>query len=234
MADAAGTAGAADTVDAVDAADPAGGTPPDSGTDPGGTAPPPDRGTVPGADPGAGTAPDLRADPAPAPEPPEDVLHIVAPEQFAALAHPLRQRLLFALGQRPATVSQLAVQLDAKKGNLAHHLKVLREAGLIRIAATRQVRGGTEQYYQRTARSMLVAEPQAAGTAAMLGAFAQELDRSTGEHALRLRHLRLSPDRARALGEALTRLVDEAEQEPEGEPVHGVLVAMYEQASPSV
>ncbi|KJY27836.1 ArsR family transcriptional regulator, partial [Streptomyces sp. NRRL S-444] len=29
--------------------------------------------------------------------PPADVLEIGAPEQFAALAHPLRQRLLFAL-----------------------------------------------------------------------------------------------------------------------------------------
>ncbi|CAM5610189.1 hypothetical protein SVIOM74S_07164 [Streptomyces violarus] len=47
---------------------------------------------------------------------------------------------------RPATTSQLAAQLDAKKGNVAHHLKVLREAALVHIAGTRQVRGGTEQY----------------------------------------------------------------------------------------
>ncbi|MEU3902567.1 winged helix-turn-helix domain-containing protein [Streptomyces goshikiensis] len=167
--------------------------------------------------------------------PPEDVLEI-APEQFAALAHPLRQRLLFALSRRPATTSQLAAQLDAKKGNVAHHLKVLREAGLIHIAETRQVRGGTEQYYQRTARQMVVAEPQAAGTAAMLAAVAQELDLSPVEPLLALRHLRLSPAKARELGEALAQLVDgvdEAEEEPEGQPVHGVLVALYQQAPPA-
>ncbi|MCB8900972.1 MULTISPECIES: transcriptional regulator [unclassified Streptomyces] len=165
--------------------------------------------------------------------PPEDVLEIGAPEQFAALAHPLRQRLLFALGHRPATTSQLAVQLDAKKGNVAHHLKVLREAGLIHIAETRQVRGGTEQYFQRTARHMIVAHPQAAGTTAMLTAIAQELDRSPTETHLTLRHLHLSPAKARELGETLTRLVDEAEEDGEGQPVHGVLVALYQQAPPT-
>jgi DNA-binding transcriptional ArsR family regulator len=163
------------------------------------------------------------------PPPPEDVLEIGAPEQFAALAHPLRQRLLFALGQQPATTSRLAAQLDAKKGNVAHHLKVLREAGLVHIAETRQVRGGTEQYYQRTARRMLVAEPQAAGTAAMLAAFAHELDRSPAE-TLTLRHLRLTPARAKELGDVLTKLVDEAEEGTGDQPVHGVLVALYEQA----
>ncbi|WP_328623112.1 ArsR/SmtB family transcription factor [Streptomyces sp. NBC_00354] len=165
--------------------------------------------------------------------PPEDVLEIGAPEQFAALAHPLRQRLLFALGHRPATTSQLAVQLDAQKGNVAHHLKVLRNAGLIHVAETRQVRGGTEQYYQRTARCMVVAEPQAAGTAAMLAAFAQELDLSPAETHLTLRHLRLSPAKARELGETLAQLVDEAEEDAEDQPLHGVLVALYQQALPT-
>ncbi|WP_405943738.1 ArsR/SmtB family transcription factor [Streptomyces sp. NBC_00932] len=169
----------------------------------------------------------------PYPPPPEDVQEIGAPEQFAALAHPLRQRLLFALGHRPATISQLAVQLDAKKGNVAHHLKVLREAGLVHIAETRQVRGGTEQYYQRTARHMVVAEPRAAGTAAMLAAVAQELDRSPAETHLALRHLRLSPAKARELGEALAELVDGVEEDIEDQPVHGVLVALYQQAPPT-
>lgn len=167
------------------------------------------------------------------PSPPEDVLEISAPQQFAALANPLRQRLLFALGQRPATAGQLAAGLDAKKGNVAHHLKVLREAGLVHVAETRQVRGGTEQYYQRTARRMVVAEPQAAGTAAMFAAVAQELDRSPAENHLTLRHLRLTPAKARELGDALAELVDEAEENAEDQPVHGVLVALYQQAPPS-
>ncbi|GHA16432.1 hypothetical protein GCM10010329_44140 [Streptomyces spiroverticillatus] len=175
--------------------------------------------------------------PSPA-QPAEDVLEIGAPEQFAALAHPLRQRLLFALGHRPAAAAGLAAQLGAKKGTVAHHLKVLREAGLVRVAETRPVRGGTEQYYQRTARRMLVTEPRAEGTAAMFAAVAQELELSPEEHVLSLRHLRLSPAKARELGETLTRLVEEAEEEAAGaaegaedQPVHGVLVALYRQPS---
>lgn len=168
----------------------------------------------------------------PQPSPPDDVQEIGTPEQFAALAHPLRQRLLFVLGRRPATISQLAVRLDARKGNVAHHLKVLREAGLVHVAETRQVRGGTEQYYQRSARRVVVAEPHAAGTAAMFGAIAQELDHSPAEHLLTLRHLRLSPAKARQLGEMLARLVGEAEEDSEDEPVHGVLVTLYQQADP--
>lgn len=171
----------------------------------------------------------------PYPPPPADVQEIGSPEQFAALAHPLRQRLLFALGQRPATISRLAAQLDAKKGNVAHHLKVLREAGLVHVAETRQVRGGTEQYYQRTARRMLVAEPHAAGTAAMLAAVAQELERSPAEICLTLRHLRLAPAKAKELGETLARLVDEIDDDADAEdqPVFGALVSVYQHAQPA-
>ncbi|MEU6994616.1 winged helix-turn-helix domain-containing protein [Streptomyces sp. NPDC046465] len=181
--------------------------------------------------------------PRPQQPPPDPVLEIESPEQHAALAHPLRQRLLFTLNHRPATTSQLAATLNTGKGNVAHHLKVLRTAGLVHVAETRKVRGGTEQYYQRVARRMEVAEPRAEGTAAMLGAVAQELARSS-QTALSLRHVRLSPEKARELAETLARLVDEAEEaaeeaeeaedaeDAEEQPVHGVLVALYEHARP--
>ncbi|MFB7669164.1 ArsR/SmtB family transcription factor [Kitasatospora sp. NPDC056138] len=160
----------------------------------------------------------------------DDVQRISTPEQHAALAHPVRQRLLFALRRQPSTISRLAAQLGVNKGGVSHHLKVLREAGLVQEAGTRQVRGGTEQYYQRTAPRLLVVDPQPEGTAALLGAVAQEMDRSPVDHTLTLRHLRISPARAAKLAEALARLVDEAEEDPEGEPVHGVLVTLYQQA----
>ncbi|MET9469049.1 ArsR family transcriptional regulator [Streptomyces sp. NPDC006544] len=52
----------------------------------------------------------------------------------------MHQQLLFALGQQPSTVSPIAAQLDAKRSDVAHHLKLLREAGLVRVTETRQVR----------------------------------------------------------------------------------------------
>ncbi|MFD4656992.1 ArsR/SmtB family transcription factor [Kitasatospora sp. NPDC058444] len=163
-------------------------------------------------------------------QPDGDVQRISTPLQHSALAHPLRQRLLFALSSRPSTISRLAAQLGANKGSVSHHLRVLCEAGLVQDAGTRQVRGGTEKYYRRTAERLFVAEPQAEGTAALLGAVAQELDRSPDDHLLALRHLRLGPAKAARLAEALAALVDETEEDPEGEPVHGLLVTLYRQA----
>ncbi|MEU9077991.1 ArsR/SmtB family transcription factor [Kitasatospora sp. NPDC004745] len=163
-------------------------------------------------------------------QPDEDVQRISTSRQHTALAHPLRQRLLFALSARPSTISRLAAQLGVNKGSVSHHLGVLGEAGLVQDAGTRTVRGGTEKYYRRSAERLLVAEPQAEGTAALFGAVAQELDRSPTGHLLTLRHIRLSPAKAAKLAKALAALVDEAEEDPEGEPVHGLLVTLYRQA----
>ncbi|MFD0330844.1 ArsR/SmtB family transcription factor [Streptacidiphilus monticola] len=110
--------------------------------------------------------------------PPDDVLALTSPEQFAALAHPLRQRLLFALSAGAATISRLAARLEVAKGSVAHHLKVLRDAGLVAVVETRTVRGGTEQYYGRTAKRLLIDAPAPEGTAALFTAVAQEVNRS--------------------------------------------------------
>ncbi|WP_234322762.1 ArsR/SmtB family transcription factor [Streptomyces sp. NRRL S-350] len=163
-------------------------------------------------------------------QPDEDVQRISTPLQHTALAHPVRQRLLFALSARPLTISRLAAQLGVNKGSVSHHLGVLGAAGLVQEAGTRRVRGGTEKYYRRTAERLLVAEPRAEGTAALFGAVAQELDRSPVDHLLTLRHIRLGPAKAARLAEALAALVDETEEDPEGEPVHGLLVTLYQQA----
>lgn len=162
--------------------------------------------------------------------PPDEVLEVTTAAQFKALGHPFRQRLLFALGERPATISQLAVALDAQKGNVAHHLKVLREAGMVRVVHTRQVRGGTEQYYQTAARRISLADNALAPTAAMLGAVAQEIATAEGDPLLTLRHIRLTAAQAERLTEALAELVGSAEDAGTGDPRYGVLVSVYRQS----
>ncbi|MFD8785414.1 ArsR/SmtB family transcription factor [Kitasatospora sp. NPDC059599] len=157
-------------------------------------------------------------------------LTIESPQQYKALSHPLRQRLLLALGGQPATVAQLAEALDSRKGTVAHHLKVLQDAGVVRIVETRKVRGGSEHLYRRTARRITAAGREAGPTTALLGAVAEECVKAPQEPLLLLRHLRLTADQAARLGAALQALVDEAAEAPDGEPVHGVLVALYEQA----
>ncbi|MET1074347.1 MAG: winged helix-turn-helix domain-containing protein [Umezawaea sp.] len=163
----------------------------------------------------------------------DDSLEIGSPEQFKALSHPLRQRLLFALGREPATTSQLAVSLGERKGNVGHHLKVLREGGLVRVVETRQVRGGTEQYYQRAARRMTYPSSPPEHTQAMFGAVAEEVVRAAAveQPLVVLRHLRVSPEVAARMADALQGIVDEAEDAGEGEPVHGVLVTLYRRAA---
>jgi DNA-binding transcriptional ArsR family regulator len=168
-------------------------------------------------------------------ETPDEVLTISTPAHFKALAHPFRHRLLFALGRRPATISQLAAGLGAAKGTVAHHLKVLTEAGMVRVAHSRQVRGGTEQYHQRSFRRLVGESGDPAATGAMLDAVAEELA-ADADPLLHLRHLRLTSAQADRLRATLDDLVQAAEEAGPDAPRYGVLVALYRQgdsASPS-
>jgi DNA-binding transcriptional ArsR family regulator len=162
------------------------------------------------------------------PRPADETLHASSPAQLKALAHPLRQRLLYALGEQPATISQLAVSFGQRKGNIGHHLKVLEAAGMVRIVETRQVRGGTEHYYQRTTRRVFVGGPPEASTAAMLRAVADELAATQAEPLLILRHVRLSRAQAERLVSALTAIVEETTDDGPDAPAHGLLVGLYE------
>ena len=157
-----------------------------------------------------------------------DVLEATSPEQVKALAHPLRNRILFALGDG-STVSQLSTRLGTNKGNVAHHLAVLERAGLVRRAHTRQVRGGTEQYFTRVARRLRTPVGGGAGhTAALLQAVADEVDASPTEALLNLRRVRLTRAQAKALAEHLERVVDELPEAGPSEPTHGVLVSVFQ------
>ncbi|MFE9653134.1 ArsR/SmtB family transcription factor [Micromonospora sp. NPDC006431] len=155
-----------------------------------------------------------------------EALQVRTPAQFKALAHPFRHRLLFALGSGPATISQLATGLGTAKGTVAHHLKVLTEAGMVRPAHTRQVRGGTEQYHERSYRRLVGETVDSETTAAMLGAVADELA-GDPDPLLHLRHLRLTPEQAHRLRATLDDLVGDAEEAAPDQPRYGVLVALY-------
>jgi len=161
----------------------------------------------------------------------DDVLEISTPAHFKALAHPMRHRILFALSQQPATISQLAAGFAVQKGTVAHHLKVLREAGIVRVAETRQVRGGTEQYYQRTARRLSASSPEAtAHTGALLSAVAEEVTAAVDDPLLMLRHLRLTAAQAQKLAHTLDDLINGEQDAGAGQPQYGILVSLYQQA----
>lgn len=53
-------------------------------------------------------------------------------DPFAALADPSRRRILALLASRPATVQDLACEFPFSRPAVSKHLRVLREAGLVR------------------------------------------------------------------------------------------------------
>src|SRR5438128_5852581 len=86
-----------------------------------------------------------------------DRIALTTPSQVKAISHPLRTTILGLLHERAATVTELAVALERPKSTVAHHVKVLTEAGLVRVVRTRRVRAIEERFYGRTARLFYVA-----------------------------------------------------------------------------
>src|SRR5437764_1742640 len=77
---------------------------------------------------------------------------VTTPAQLRAVAAPLRGTILDLLLERAATVAELAAAVNRPKSTVAHHVKVLVEAGMLRVVHTRRVRAIEERYYGRTAR----------------------------------------------------------------------------------
>jgi DNA-binding transcriptional ArsR family regulator len=61
---------------------------------------------------------------------------------FAALADPTRRAVLERIAQAPQTVGALAAQLPVSRPAVSQHLKVLKDAGLVRD----QARGASRIY----------------------------------------------------------------------------------------
>jgi DNA-binding transcriptional ArsR family regulator len=158
------------------------------------------------------------------------VLDATSPAQLGALSHPTRHLILRELGPGAATISQLTRRLGVNKGNVAHHLAVLAEAGLVRKDRTRTVRGGTEQYWSRTAeRIRFLAGDDGTATQAMLTSVTAEIGTDEA-HLLNHRVLRLTEQQARALTRHLESVVDGLTTAADREQQYGVLVSVYRRA----
>jgi DNA-binding transcriptional ArsR family regulator len=80
-----------------------------------------------------------------------DTLVVSEREQLRALADDVRSEIVALLRERAFSTQQLAQRLGMPKGTVGHHVKVLEQAGLIRVVRTRKVRALTEKFYGRTA-----------------------------------------------------------------------------------
>jgi DNA-binding transcriptional ArsR family regulator len=170
-----------------------------------------------------------------------DVLVVREPEQLRALGDDLRARIVVLLRERAASTTELAERLGLPKGTVAHHVKVLERAGLLRVVRTRKVRAVTERIYGRTARLFVFKSSDDAGgegvrdvAAASLRTVAEEMlpsadDERTSFAVLRIR---LAKPAAARFARRLEKLIDELEaaDDPAGEP-YGLAVALYRRAA---
>lgn len=82
----------------------------------------------------------------------DDILVVSETEQLRALADDQRHRIVVLLRERALSTTELAEEVGLAKGTVAHHLKVLESAGLVKVVRTRRVRALTESIYGRVAR----------------------------------------------------------------------------------
>jgi DNA-binding transcriptional ArsR family regulator len=78
-------------------------------------------------------------------------------ESLAAIVtHPLRRRIWYAMAeQRPISPRELADELHEPVNDVAYHVRVLRDLGVIELAGTRPVRGATQHFYRAVRRPYL-------------------------------------------------------------------------------
>jgi len=165
-----------------------------------------------------------------------DRLALTEPSQVKALGHPLRNTILGLLHERAATVSDLAVALERPKSTVAHHVKVLAEAGLVQVVRTRRVRAIEERFYGRTARMFYVAVERSADGDDMPRDFNDfEVAAHESSGAFRngklwgfIRHARISEAQASEFWERMAELVAEFDRLPRsGETMYGFAVGVY-------
>jgi DNA-binding transcriptional ArsR family regulator len=86
----------------------------------------------------------------------DDQVEASTPSQLRAIGHRTRSRILDLVLDRAATTAQLATALGLPKGTVGYHLRVLADAGLVRVVATQQVRGVVAKYYGRVGRTIVI------------------------------------------------------------------------------
>jgi DNA-binding transcriptional ArsR family regulator len=163
----------------------------------------------------------------------DDILEVRRPDQFRAVGDPTRQKIISLLSERAATTSQLAEALGQPKGSVGHHLKVLEEAGLIRVVRTRQVRAITEKYYGRTARLFMfmdVDESSLETVDFLRQAMNERVNLEEPDVGIStLRHARIPAEKVQEFNRRVLELADEfagLEAVP-GERVYGFVAGVY-------
>jgi DNA-binding transcriptional ArsR family regulator len=172
-----------------------------------------------------------------------DRMALVRPSQVRAISHPARTTILGLLHERAASVSELAAALERPKSTVAHHVKVLAEAGLVRVVRTRRVRAIDERFYGRTARMFYVGVERSSDGDDLPRDFndfaVAARESSAAYHDGKLwgfiRHARISEAQASEFWERMAELVAEFDQLPRsGDTMYGFAVGVYPTDQPTL
>ena len=151
-----------------------------------------------------------------------DRIALTTPSQVKALSHAVRTTILGLLHERAATVTELATALERPKSTVAHHVKVLADAGLVQVVRTRRVRAIEERFYGRTARMFYIGVERSPDGDEMPRDF-NDFEVAAGESAAAfrdgklwgfLRHARISEAQASEFWQRMAELVTEFDQLP--------------------
>ena len=161
-----------------------------------------------------------------------DRLVVTRAEQVRALAHPLRTTVLGLLGERAASVAELAQATGRPKGTIAHHVGVLHRAGLVQVVRTRRVRAVEERFYGRAARTVTIAVQGTDLPTDQNDFVVAATESRDAEERRRLwsfiRHARLDDDRVDEFWLRIRALVEEFDRLPRaGETTYGMAVGIY-------
>lgn len=153
------------------------------------------------------------------------------PQQLKALGDRTRMAILDLVLERAASVTELAKALRKPKSTVAHHVDVLKRAGLLRVVRTRQVRAVTEAFYGRTGRTIksMPAGPDDPEPSFLTHALAEQIpvDPALGG-GMTMRHARIPADQATAFAERLNEVALEFTRLPrEGDVVYGLIAGVY-------
>jgi DNA-binding transcriptional ArsR family regulator len=165
----------------------------------------------------------------------EETLELTTPAQVRAISDPLRTTILGLLHERAATVTELATAVGRPKSTVAHHVKVLAEAGLLRVVRTRRVRAIEERFYGRTARMFYVGMGRQGGEPLPLDfndfeVAAKESAAAYDDHQLWsfIRHARIPRRRAAEFWKRMMAVVQEFDELPRsGSTVYGFVTGLY-------
>src|SRR2546426_420716 len=89
------------------------------------------------------------------------------PEAFQLLADETRRRVVYLLRAKEMTVSQIAAELNLTPQAIYHHIRKLKEAGMVEIAREERVDHFIETYYRASAEVFHLAHGHSKSSAVM-------------------------------------------------------------------